>query len=441
LNFRNINWGKSNYCSGTSGRFGLPVSLVLPYNENHITFQFIGISLNIPSKVKYRWQLKGADKEISPSQNKTEITYSNLAPGKYVLVVWSCNDNGDWNKTPQSFIFTITPPFWQTIWFYSLVFVFLLFSVYLVFKWRVRSLQQARDNLKKQVDERTVELRKEKELVEIQNTEIGDQKEQLEQQRDELNEKNISITDSIHYAKRIQSAIMQPLSSAHKSLKDKMFILYEPKDIVSGDFFWFAEIDDHSIVAVADCTGHGVPGAFMSMIGITFLNKLVREKGMIEPNEILNELRKSIIEALHNEHEESKDGMDIALCSVNWKNNRLSYSGANNSLYLIRNGELLETKADKMPIGAHDLSSKPFTKHVVSFIPGDTIYLFTDGYADQFGGSKGKKFLTKKFKSLLLSLQNKPIMEQEEILKNSLVDWMGGVEQVDDILVIGIRLD
>ncbi|MCK4662578.1 MAG: SpoIIE family protein phosphatase [Bacteroidales bacterium] len=249
------------------------------------------------------------------------------------------------------------------------------------------------------------------------------------------------IIDSINYAKRIQNALF-PSKEILKKTIPQYFILDLPQGIVSGDFYWFSEIKNKIIIAVVDCTGHGVPGAFMSMLGVTMLNKIVNEKGIIKPNEILDRLRKNVIISLHQTGKmgEANDGMDIALITIDKKNNSLEYSGANNSAYLFRNNEFTEIFADKMPIGIYSEIEIPFSCQKMSIQKDDIIYLFTDGYADQFGGSNGRKFLYKNFKNLLKEIHQLPLNEQKTKLFKTHRKWKENNEQVDDILVMGIKI-
>ncbi len=295
-------------------------------------------------------------------------------------------------------------------------------------------------------------------LLASQNKEISDQKHIIE-------EKNKDITDSIVYAKRIQEAILPPKAVLDNSLSEH-FILFKPKDIVSGDFYWFNEtISAESEtpikhIAAVDCTGHGVPGAFMSIIGHTALNQAVNEHGKTKPSEILEQVNKILSETLRNSQKETdvKDGMDIALCSIDTDQMLLQYSGAFNPLWLIREGiensdlilekraisqlsGLAEIKADKQPVGSYvNEGFNSFTNHEIKLEKGDTFYMFSDGYCDQFGGEKGKKFMPKQLKELLLGIQDKPMKEQKNILNERIEQWRGSLEQIDDILVIGIRV-
>ena len=263
---------------------------------------------------------------------------------------------------------------------------------------------------------------------------LSKQKEEIQAQRDE-------ITASIQYASRIQTAILPPREFREQILPEH-FILNKPRDIVSGDYFWMTQKGDRTIVVAADCTGHGVPGAFMSMLGVVFLNEIVNKPGIKHANQILHELREYIIKALHQTGKagEQKDGMDMALVSLDCKTREVEYSGAYNPLYHISHGELNELKADRMPIGIH-LSLDPFTNQVIKVKPGDTLYIFSDGYVDQFGGALGKKFKAPQFKELLLSIQDKPMKEQKLMLDDNIEKWREGYDQIDDILVIGIRVE
>jgi serine phosphatase RsbU (regulator of sigma subunit) len=225
------------------------------------------------------------------------------------------------------------------------------------------------------------------------------------------------------------------------SLFPDSFIMNRPQYIVSGDFFWLAHKDKKKVVTVADCTGHGVPGAFMSMLGITLLNELVNTMGMVEADQILNKLKREIILALRqkSDSESSSDGMDMALCVYDPETSFLQYAGGFNPLILIREGELQFFKADPMPIGIGAITGRDFTKHEVKVRPGDVVYLYSDGYEDQFGGEKDKKFSRKRFRNLLLDIHSQPMSDQKRSLEKTLDSWMGGREQIDDITVMGIR--
>ena len=282
-------------------------------------------------------------------------------------------------------------------------------------------------------------------LVEERTAEVVRQKEEITAQNHKLEKIYKHVTDSIHYAKRIQNSILPPINLIQKSLP-QTFVLYKPKDIVSGDFYWFEHVGDDIIIASVDCTGHGVPGALMSMIGNNILNQAIIKYGAKDAAILVDELNQGVASALRigQDATNAKDGMDISLCRINFKENILQYAGAFNPLYLIRNGELIEVKADKFPIGFYvEDPDKKYTNHYFEIQENDIFYLFTDGYADQFGGPNGKKFMYRQFKELLQRIHSMPGELQHDILDSSIEDWkkMGDVEQLDDIQVIGVRLN
>jgi serine phosphatase RsbU (regulator of sigma subunit)/Tfp pilus assembly protein PilF len=262
------------------------------------------------------------------------------------------------------------------------------------------------------------------------------QKNLIETQHHELNETHREITDSINYAKRIQSAILPPIKVVKEYLKES-FILYKPKDVVAGDFYWMEQKNGKVLFAAADCTGHGVPGAMVSVVCNNGLNRSVREHGLTVPGEILDRTREIVVQEFKKSEEDVKDGMDIALCCI--EGMKLQYAGAYNPLWIIRNGEIIETKANKQPIGQFE-KPEPYTTHSFDLEKGDAIYIFSDGYVDQFGGERGKKFKAKAFRELLLSIQDKTMEEQKITIDKTFETWKGDLEQIDDVCVIGVRV-
>lgn len=310
---------------------------------------------------------------------------------------------------------------------------------------------------KKKVDEQVEQLQTEKEKLESekkkvdekvkklwsQSTAIHKEKERINEIKIEIEHKHKEVMDSVNYAKRIQEAILPDKREIAEKLRNS-FILFKPRDIVSGDFYWFSYQDGKSIIAAVDCTGHGVPGAFMSMIGNTILNQIVNERGITDPAQILNKLNEEINNALKQTQQDSdsRDGMDLAICSFEESPSGISmcYGGANRPLYYIKEGVLEEIKADKFPIGGLDYDvPKIFTTHTFQMKAGETIYISTDGFADQFSPDD-KKLMTRKFKELLVGLQDKPMDEQRNFLDIFIDNWRGNTEQTDDILVIGIKV-
>ena len=289
------------------------------------------------------------------------------------------------------------------------------------------------------------------------NALLAEKNEAISRQNAEILEQKEEITDSIQYARRIQNAILPPPEMIENLMPGNFFILNKPRDIVSGDYYWMSSHGKKMIIAAADCTGHGVPGAFMSMLGMAYMNEIINKNKVLIAGEILNQLRDNVINALHqsDENAESKDGMDMALVVLDTATLELQFAGANNPLYIIKSGnlhsngelpELIEIKGDKMPIGIHD-RHHPFNSNLVKLQKGDTFYLFSDGYADQFGGDDeatlangGKKFKYKKLKELLQEIQSQTMTDQMAHLDKTIINWQGPLPQIDDILVIGIRV-
>jgi len=269
---------------------------------------------------------------------------------------------------------------------------------------------------------------------------------EVEQQKQIIETKNERITASINYSKHIQDSLLKDEDEIRLHLPE-LFILYLPKDIVSGDFYWFAEIEELSILAVADCTGHGVPGAFMTMIGTILLNEIVKDHGITNPALILQELHKSIYESLrqHRTNDLAQDGMDISVCVIDRKQRILSYAGAKNDVYILHNGEMRLLKADRYSIGGKYLrdgiEDRVFSKQSVKLEKDMQVYMLSDGILDQFGGANRNKFGAKRFKETLSELNNLPMAEQKEILQAKLSDWKSNYPQTDDILIIGVRIE
>jgi ligand-binding sensor domain-containing protein/serine phosphatase RsbU (regulator of sigma subunit) len=391
----------------------------LSFKENSLSFDFVGISLYNPEGVQYKIKLEGYDEDWKIVKQNSEI-YSNLPHNKYVFKLIACNSAGLCSKTISMNI-TISPPYWKTWWFYLIVFSSVVGGLFLYIKIRERALRHEKKILEDKVNERTAEVvEKNKELDEI----------------------NKDITASIRYAKRIQDAILPPDDFVKKHLPNS-FVLFKPKDIVSGDFYWMEDKKDSVIFAAVDCTGHGVPGAFMSIVGHNLLDRVVGEQKITQPAKILDELNKSISDTLRQtdlEDNTVRDGMDIALCAFDKKKGILEFAGAFNPLWLIRNKELIEIKANKFPIGNSKTGeNNKFTNHEIILEKGDTVYIFSDGFSDQFGGPLGKKFKSSALKQLLISSQHLNMNQQRELLNKTIEEWRGQREQVDDILVIGTR--
>lgn len=313
----------------------------------------------------------------------------------------------------------------------------------------IEELESYYNELEQKVEERTREIQQQKEEISAQRDAIEDQRnllsdknESIEKAYSEIQAQKKHIMDSIIYAQRIQNAIL-PSDELINKLVPNNFVLYKPKDIVSGDFYWVEKLPGKSIIAAVDCTGHGVPGAFMSIIGTNQLNYAVHTLKAKHASEILDALSEGVENALNQDAGKStvRDGMDISLCVIDYKNKVVEYAGAYNPLYLIRNGELMIYKANKYAIGSHsDYPDRKYTNHTVEVQKGDVLYIFSDGYPDQFGGPKGRKFMYKQFREYLVQIWNQPLDKQKALLEETNENWRGKETQVDDIIIIGIKI-
>ncbi|MFN3916577.1 MAG: two-component regulator propeller domain-containing protein [Flavobacteriales bacterium] len=411
------------------------------HKENKFTFEFYSSQMLENEKVKFQFRLLNIDEEFSPLTIQKEVSFLELQPGIYTFELRACIDY-DCSKNSAFFSFEIYPPLWKTWWFRALSVLFVIVIFYTFYQWRTATLRKRQIELEKTVRKRTAEV-------------VAEKKE-VERQKHLLEEKNQEITDSINYAKRIQEAILPSRYSLAENLNNG-FVLFKPKDIVSGDFYWLEKVGDVTFFAAADCTGHGVPGAMVSVVCSNALSKALLEENIAEPGKLLDRARELVVERFAKSNEDVKDGMDISLCAL--QGNTLSWAGANNPLWIIAdenrtdpsgfknltglsaaNGKTLyEIKSNKQPIGKVD-NPQPFTTHTIELKQGDTLYIFTDGYQDQFGGDKGKKFKASKLKELLLSIQHKTMEEQKGFLDQAFEDWRGNLEQIDDVCIIGVRI-
>ena len=395
---------------------GLPSDMIrskrFSSSQNDITFKYSSISLTNPEGITYQVMLQGYHDTWQDQKNENTIVFTKLQPGRYTFKVRAQNEQGEWTATPASYSFRILAPPYKRGYFITTVICVILASIITFIKIRERNLVQEKKILEKKVHERT-------QALSVAN--------------DELFIRNRDITDSITYAKRIQFAILPP-----DIPYDKTFILFKPKDIVSGDFYWMNTVGGKEFLATVDCTGHGVPGAFMSFIGFTSLNKIIIEQGIYKPSDILNRLNEEVAITLHQKGEAIvNDGMDIALICYSPDSGLLEYAGAFNPLILVRKGELIEIKADRFAIGRAIGKAKTFTNHELPLEKDDALYIYSDGYADQFGGPEGKKFKTSALKELLISISELDADSQQKILESALEDWKDGQEQIDDVLVVG----
>ncbi|GAB4143052.1 MAG: hypothetical protein Fur0041_18160 [Bacteroidia bacterium] len=467
---------KISYSGVTEDLYHLPKDLVLPISQNHLTFHLSGICISANAdRIRYRYIMDGLDEKWSPITEKSEADYRNIPPGKYIFKVAARSVNGYWSK-PVEFAFEVLPPWYQSKWAIGSYVLAFLGSVFGFSNWRTRQLKARQKELEVKIDEATYEIKEQKHIIE---------------------EKHKEITDSINYAERIQRSFLATKEMLNNNLQE-YFILFKPKDVVSGDFYWASSLNnDHFALVTADSTGHGVPGAIMSLLNITSLERAIETSS--NPSEILNTTRQIIIDRLKKDGsaEGGKDGMDCSFISISPDKKKLQVAAAHNPVWIVRgvssryapnelgttrtdfsfgvttslpdgkagadeggvsrsdkdgldtslvprdtrpDFEVIEIKPDKMPVGKHDKQDVPFTLHEIELHKGDVIYTLTDGFPDQFGGEKGKKFMTKNLRELLMANAHLSMQEQKELLERTFAEWKGNLEQVDDVTVIGIRI-
>jgi ligand-binding sensor domain-containing protein/serine phosphatase RsbU (regulator of sigma subunit) len=399
----------------------------LPYDEYNVRIDFIGVSLSDPSKVNYKYRLEGFDTTWRFT-NERFIEYPKLHDGSYTFRVFACNKHGVWNTEPAEFSFKISVPIWKRAWFWILSLMIFLGLIYLTIRKRIKHLERSKMILERNIAEKTLQLREEKM--------------QLVKTKEMLELKNKDVTDSINYAKNIQDALL-PGKDSFLNFFPKTFIYYKPRNIVSGDFYWFTETENSYIIAVIDCTGHGIPGAFMSLIGSTLMNEIVNNRNITLPSEILHELHLRVVKTLKQDVEgsSSRDGMDVSLCSIDKAMSKLTFSSAARPMYYVRNGLLNEVNLKTYSIGGYyDNVEKSFSDIEIILQPGDQFYLFSDGYADQFNGINNKKFSSKRLKELLTEISGLQPEEQYGQVDAAFNNWKGEQGQIDDITIIGFKI-
>jgi len=420
---------------------------LIKYSLNDIRFKFAAPFFENEDATTFSYYLPPFDKHWSKWSRNAEKEYTNLPEGNYKFYVKAKNIY-EVESEVTCYSFTVLPPWYRTWLAYLLYLLFFIGLVTLITKLYTRRLQTAKIRLEKIVEERTAEVVK---------------------QKNEIEEKNKEITASINYASRIQSAILPTVEVMNNEVFN-YFILLKPRDIVSGDFYWMKQLQHFSIIVAADCTGHGVPGAFMSLLGSAFLNEIVEQmdKELFSANQysctsinaatILDSLRKKLKISLHQTGKigETKDGMDLGLCVLNNNTKELQYAGAHSPLYIIRKTSLpkidiekflfndvftlMQIEADSMPIGIH-YQEKPFTNNTIQLYEGDLLFMFSDGFMDQFGGADGKKYLSKRFKQFILSIAHQQLSKQKQLLIDEFEKWKGTEHpQVDDVLIIGLQI-
>jgi ligand-binding sensor domain-containing protein/serine phosphatase RsbU (regulator of sigma subunit) len=402
-----------------------PIDLPYPYGRPNYDIQlgFTGISFKNPEGVHYEFllddtNLDGDNDKWRSLGNTNFKEFDRISAGDYVFMIRAYNADGIKTIEPLKISFTIHLPFWQTWWFILICVLVGALAIYLFIVFRERKLKQQKMLLQKEVASQTVILR---------------------QQKSEIERKNRDITDSINYAKKIQSSILPAKSQLHNAIPDS-FVFFQPRDIVSGDFYWFNQSGDYFVLCCADCTGHGVPGAFMSMIGTTVLNDIFRIPSINSPADMLERLDMEIKILLQaNDASETRDGMDISIVEIHLPTKRVRLASAKRPVYMYINDELTIYKGNRRSIGDGQTET-PFINVEYNCNKGDSIYLFSDGYTDQFGGPLGKKFMTVGVKNLINKVHTLPIEEQLKTIEDNFNDWKGDLDQIDDVLFMGLRL-
>ena len=413
------------YVSDKEYNFNEPIEL--PYDIYKLRIDFVGLNYNNPDEVKYQYKLEGYDLDWSELTDIRQVNYPRVEDGSYVFKLRAYSNNGVTEDNPVTFSIKISAPIWKRWWFISIMVILLIAVVIMIIQYREHKQKQIQEYLEQRLDERTREVVEQKEEIEI---------------------KNRDITDSINYAQRIQTSILPPVKKLQTAFSGS-FVFYQPRDIVSGDFYWFDKINDTKFIIVcADSTGHGVPGAFMSMIGTTLIKDICMRKDITSPSEILRELDFELRNTLNqdnqevvDEKEQSNDGMDIIVCEIDINTCYLRYSSAMRPMIVYRSGEQVYLKGSRNSVGGHyDKDMKNFKDEGIQLSKGDLVYMFSDGYPDQFGGPLKKKFKMVRLKNLLKDINKKPMEEQYEYVKSTFNLWKEDLPQVDDVLFMGVKI-
>ncbi len=395
-------------------------SYSLPYNKRYIVkVGYIGINFSDPDKVFYQTRLDNYDNDWTKITTEREVPFS-LGDGRYKFNLISMNERGLSQENPVTFEIFIKKPIWRTWWFILSLMAFISGIIVLIVRQREKAQKKVQDYLEKELDARTSVVMKQKYELELQN---------------------IEITDSINYAKRIQTNILPDFNKLKEIFTDA-FIFFRPRDIVSGDFYWFDKINDEKFILVcADSTGHGVPGAFMSMIGSTLLQDIVTRQNVTKPSEILKMLDRQIFSTLNQNVElgVANDGMDMVVCDVNTTSRHIRFASAMRPVIIVMGGESFYIKGNRSSIGGESVIEKYFDDQEYYLNEGDTLYLFSDGLPDQFGGTDGKKMKIARLKKLIEDVNNLSLSGQKEVITKFYDEWKSGYDQVDDILLIGVR--
>ena len=396
----------------------------LPYGKYRLQIEFVGINLINPEQVSYQYKLENFDEEWSRASELSFAYFGRVEDGNYTFMLKACDGNGNCSVEPLTFDLSVRIPIWKAWWFILSLILLVLTIIFAVFKIRERNQKAIQEYLQRQLDERTREVVQQKEEIEV---------------------KNRDITDSLNYAQRIQASILPSIKKLHDAFTGS-FVFYQPRDIVSGDFYWYEQVDENRFMVVcADSTGHGVPGAFMSMIGTTLIKDICLRSGITRPSQVLKTLDHEVREALNQNVETSgsNDGMDIIVAEVDMKTHKFTVSSAMRPVIIYSGGEQIYVKGSRSSIGGQldeDRVDKDFIDQEFMLNKGDIVYMFSDGYPDQFGGPLGRKFKMVRLKNLLRDIHEKPMDEQYNYIKSNFFLWKEDLEQVDDVLFMGIRI-
>jgi serine phosphatase RsbU (regulator of sigma subunit) len=397
--------------------------IILKYKIGKLKISYVGLNYSNPEGVTYQHKLDGYDLEWTEFTKEREANYPRIEDGNYTFMLKACNSDGYCveEQKPLEIKITIRPPFWKTWWFISIMIIVGVGLIFLFIKNRERKQKALQEYLEHELTIRT------KEVVE---------------QKDELEIKNRDITDSINYAQRIQQSILPSVATLNENFSGA-FVCYQPRDIVSGDFYWYEKVnEDKFLIVCADSTGHGVPGAFMSMIGTTLIKDICWRKEIDSPSMVLEQLDKELQRTLNQniEAERAHDGMDIIVCEIDINTHYMRFSSAMRPLVLYKDKELQYVKGTKASIGGDPKAEKRFETVGFQLHKGDIIYMFSDGYPDQFGGPRGKKFKMDRVKNMLAEVCDKPMEIQDEHVTNTFNEWRGKLQQVDDVLFMGVKI-
>jgi serine phosphatase RsbU (regulator of sigma subunit)/ligand-binding sensor domain-containing protein len=425
--------------SANDSLLNLQGNIIIPYHLNALVFKFACLNFWEEKENQFQYKLDNYDTHWSAWTKLSLKEYTNLREGSYTFRVRGKNIYGHFTKE-ITYSFTILPPWYRTWWAYLLYILLGSLIVWALVIANTRRLRLQKRRLSLLVKERTAEL-------ELRNVELEQQKEEiitiaenLRQANNEITLQHKNITASINYAKRIQKAIL-PFDERISQSLNEYFVFYQPRDIVSGDFYFFQSWDDSFLLATVDCTGHGVPGAFMSMIGYALLNDIIGKNDITQPNLVLGELHKGIQHSLKQKETQNNDGMDIGILVVHKATQEIHFAGARNNLIYFENNELKQIKGDKLLIGGEQREmERIFSCTVVSYTGKITLYLSSDGFHDQFGGAEGKKYSTPRFKDFLHSLHKYPMSEQKKLVEQEFTNWKGRLAQTDDVMLIGVRV-